>query len=298
MGKEDPLVEIVAGFTMLKPKGNTKMPASPYIWLAVALVVLYLVWRRTGKGVVAKALRMNRTIKAIMSAYRRGDYATGLEKTESLKDGTAETAEYCMFRGLMLHQLGRLNEAEACLREALPLHDEARQRALILNSLASVLMDQERCAEAIAFYENAGGVWPDRGASLRGIAEVWLHQGREPNEALEQARQAVQIDRHATGMSKETLASRLGEDLAVLAWALAVNSHDPTEVESALTEAFQLCGNKSASVSAQIHYHAGRAYVALHVSDKSREHLQRAAEIDPQGRFGRMARSTFPQLGM
>ena len=193
----------------------------------------------------------------------------------------------------MLHQLGRLTEAEASLREALPLHNDPRQRALVLNSLASVLMDQERFTEAIAFYENASRVWRDRGASLRGIAEVWLRQGREFSEALEQSRQAVEIDRSATGMSKEALDYRLGEDLAVLAWALAANSAETASVDSALAEGFRLCGVRSKSILAQLHYHAGRAYHALQLSDRSREHFDRAAEIDPQGRFGRMARSTF-----
>jgi tetratricopeptide (TPR) repeat protein len=272
--------------------------ASQYIWLAIALLVVYLIWRSKGTGVVAKTLRASRTIDAIMSAYRVGDYAMGLEKAERLKDGSVKSAEYCMFRGLLLHQLGDLSDAEASLREALPLHDEPRQRALVLNSLASVLMDQERFTEAIAFYENAGRVWPDRGASLRGISEVWLRQGRESPEALEQARRAVEIDRHATGMGKEALECRLGEDLAVLAWALAANSADAGEVDSALAEGFRLCGVRTKSILAQVHYHAGRAYLALQISDKSQEHFRRASEIDPQGRFGRMARSTLSQSGM
>jgi hypothetical protein len=57
-------------------------------------------------------------------------------------------------------------------------------------------------------------------------------------------------------------------------------------VEGALAEAFQLCGNSNVSISAQIHYHAGRAYVSLTKIDKSKEHFRQAAQIDPNGRFG------------
>ncbi len=152
-------------------------------------------------------------------------------------------------------------------------------------------MDQERFPESIAFFENAGRAWPDRGANHRGIAEVWLRQGREFSEALDHARQAVEIDRHATGMKKEALDSRLGEDLAVLAWAVAANSGEAREVESLLAEAFQLCGTKSKPILAQFHYHAGRAYEALKLLEKSREHFRQAIEIDPQGNFGRLARA-------
>src|SRR5207245_8153629 len=130
----------------------------------------------------------------------------------------------------MLHHLGKLDDAESNLREGLALETDPRQRALVYNVIASVLMDQERFPEAIAALENAGRAWPDRGANHRGIAEVWLRQGRESSQALEHARQAVEIDRRATGMEKQELDSRLGEDLAVLAWAVAANSGDIREV--------------------------------------------------------------------
>lgn len=263
------------------------------LMVIVLLVANYLIQRGKGKGALGNALRKMRAIEAVTAAYRAADYATALEKTESLKDGPSKTAEYCFFHGTMQRHLGMLAEAEASLREGLPLEENPRQRALVFNTLASVLMDQERFPEAIAFYENAGRAWPGRGASLRGIAEVWLHQGREFPEALEQARQAVQIDRNATGMKKEALDSRLGEDLGVLAWALAANGKPVQEVESALTEAFRLCGSTTKPVLAELHYHAGRAYSALHEAEKSQEHFRHAAEIDLQGQIGRKARSTI-----
>lgn len=267
------------------------MQVSPYIWVAIVVCVILLLGSRKNDVATRKARRRIRSVRTVMSAYRAGDYAAGLRAADELMDGATE--EYLAFRGYMLHQLGRLNEAEASFRESLPLRTDPRLRALSLNSLASVLMDQGRYTEAITFYENAGQVWPDRGASLRGIAEVWLSQGREPHEALECARQAVGIDRQATGMPKEVLAHRLGEDLAVLGWALAVNGRDPCEAEAALTEAFQLCGCESVSILAQVHYHAGRAYLAVANKEKSREHFQQAAHVDPNGRFGRLAASTF-----
>lgn len=264
----------------------------------VLLVANYLIRRGKGKTSISAALRKMRAVEAVSAAYRTGDYATALDLAEGLKDGSSKTAEYCFFRGTMLHHLGKLAAAEESLREGLSLEENPRQRALVFNTLASVLMDQERFPEAIAFYENAGRAWPDRGASCRGIAEVWLYQGREFLEALEQAQRAVDIDRKATGMKKEALDSRLGEDLGVLAWALAANAKPVQEVESALTEAFHLCGSVSTPVLAELHYHAGRAYSELHEAEKSRQHFRHAAEIDLQGQVGRKARSTISQPDM
>ena len=278
--------------------------------LLTAIVVRALIWFWAHKGhrQIARGIRTISTINAIMAAYRKGDYETGLQRAEALKDPfkpLLKTAEYCFFRGTLLHHLARLDEAEASLREGLPLEEDPRQRALVHSTLATVLMDAGRYPEAIAFFENSSTAWPDRGSSHRGIAEVWLRQGRELAEALAQARQAVDIDRAASGMKKEALDSRLGEDLATLAWAVAANATavfagvDPgavNEVEKILAESFQLCGTKTRPVLAQIHYQAGKAYEALKMFEKAREHFHLAAEADPRGVMG--AWRTLPQCDL
>jgi len=231
------------------------------------------------------------SLNSVMTAYRAAEYALALEETETLKRGSSKTPEYCFFRGAILHKLGRFVEAEAILREGLPLQPDDRTRALSYNTLAEVLMDQERFEESIECFRNAGRTWPGRGSNLRGVAEVWLRQGRHLPEALESARQAVEIDRHAEGMVKEALDQRVGEDLAVLAWAVAANSGAHSEVKLLLEEAFSLCGTRSRPVSAQLHYHAGKAYQAINERERSQEHFGHASEIEPQGVFGRLARA-------
>ena len=91
-------------------------------------------------------------------------------------------------------------------------------------------------------------------------------------------------------MKKEALDSRLGEDLAVLAWAMAANSGDAGQVEAALAEGLPLCDQKTRPVLAQVHYHAGKAFQALKLAEKSRMHFLQAGEADAEGIFGRLAR--------
>jgi tetratricopeptide (TPR) repeat protein len=262
------------------------------IWLGVvALLVYFFIGGRRGIRAITRAFGTSNAMNAVMAAYRNGDYITALKKTEGLKNGQEKTGEYCFLRGAMLHHLGQLDKSEAILREAVPLHDDPRQKALVYNTLASVLMDQRRFPEAVAFYENAGRAWPDRGSSLCGIAETWLRQAREFPEALQCARQAIEIDRRATGMPKEALDKRLGEDFAILAWATAANSGDVHEVDSLVAKAFPLCGTKTKPILAQIHYHAGKAYETLKMQEKARDHFRQAMEIDPKGIFGRLAGS-------
>ena len=77
----------------------------------------------------------------------------------------------------------------------------------------------------------------------------------------------------------------------MLAWAVAASSGNVREVESLLEEAFLLCGDDTKPILAQLHYHAGRAYAALNMPEKSRDHLRQATEADPQGIFGRLSRA-------
>jgi tetratricopeptide (TPR) repeat protein len=257
-----------------------------------AAVLAYLVFRvMTGHGVLGRALRTARTVNQVMTEFMQGNYEAALQKSGLLKDGDRLTAEYCFMSGSILHQLGRLTEAESRLRQGLPLEEDPRQKALVYNTIADVLTGQERYPEAIAFFENAGHTWPDRGANHRGIAEVWLRQGREFAEALEHARQAVQIDKIATGLKKQALDSRLGEDLAVLAWAIAENGGSRSEVDKEVAESLRLCDKGTKSALAEVHFHAGKAYAALKCPDESQKHLRQSSEIDPNGSWGRMARA-------
>ena len=263
---------------------------TPLILMAV-VVGIYLVARLlTGNGALARSIRTARLINAVTNQYRIGNYEVALEKAEHLKDGDRITAEYCFMTASVLHQLGRLPEAESRLRQGAPLEGDARQKALVYNTLASVLMDEERYPEAIAFFENAGAAWPERGANQRGIAEVWLRQGRELSEALDYAKQAVEIDRRATGLKQEAVDTRLGEDLAVLAWAVAANSGTRSEIESHISEALRLCDRKTKATAAEMHYHFGRAYQALSLGLEAQDHFRRAMDTDSNGLWARKAR--------
>jgi hypothetical protein len=77
------------------------MHVNPLIWPALAVIFYYVIWGRKGNA-----------SKAVMAAYRAGDYTLALQKTEGLKDGASKTAAYYFFRGTMLHKLGQLSEAE------------------------------------------------------------------------------------------------------------------------------------------------------------------------------------------
>jgi tetratricopeptide (TPR) repeat protein len=262
-----------------------------FVGIVVSLLIYYAIWYRGHRGhrMIARATKTLNALELVTASYRTGDYRTALQQAEGLKDGVSKTQEYCFFRGTMLHQLGKFSEAEASLREGLALETEARQQALASNVLGTVLMDMERYPEALSCFEDSIRVWLDRGTGHREIAEVWLRQGRNLPEALTRARRAVEIDRVSPALSAETHDYRVGEDLALLAWAEAANSSDVQRVDALLAEAFPLCASAAKMVQAQQHYYAGQAYWALRLLEKAAQHFLEARTVDPQGQFGRLA---------
>jgi tetratricopeptide (TPR) repeat protein len=154
-----------------------------------------------------------------------------------------------------------------------------------------VLNDQERFTEAIASFEDSIRAWPDRGGGHVSVAEARLHQGSEIPKALTSARLAVELDRKKSFFPSEVHSLRLAGDLGTLAWAVASDSGDLREVEHLLAEAFPLCGERWKTDLAKLHYHAACAYSTLRMADKSTYHLEQAIAVDPNGRFGRLARA-------
>ena len=270
-----------------------------FVGIVVSLLLYYLIWYwgHRGHRLIARGRKTINAIEAVTASYRAGDYQSALQQAEGLKHGLSMTPEYCFFRGTMLHQLGRFAEAEASLRDGLALETEPRRQALASNVLGTVLMDMERYPEALSCFEDSIRVWLDRGTGHREIAEAWLRQGRNLPEALTRARRAVEIDRASPALSAETHDFRVGEDLALLAWAEAANSATVEQVDALLAEAFPLCANASMMVQAQQHYYAGRAYLALQRLEKAAEHFHEARTIDPQGQFSRLAAAMTQTTG-
>jgi tetratricopeptide (TPR) repeat protein len=125
-------------------------------------------------------------------AYRKGDYVGQLEAAEALKKSAPPS--YLYFQGRALHELGRIEEAEACLAKCSTMEYDDHKMALYKDALGHVLIEQQRYDEAVACFESGIPYWPQRGGCHRGIAMTLQRQGGRTTEALAKARQAVEID--------------------------------------------------------------------------------------------------------
>ncbi|HEX9078522.1 MAG TPA: hypothetical protein VF795_02965 [Desulfuromonadaceae bacterium] len=101
-------------------------------------------------------------------AASRDEHATALELLEEWHDGSAPDI-YRYERGMILHRLGRMREAEECLLGAVA---DNPANPLPHLGLALLLMEEERLDEASRRLEVmiAGGILPEQALMLRGDA--------------------------------------------------------------------------------------------------------------------------------
>lgn len=256
---------------------------------AVLLVLAcWLLWWRV------QVKKFQETVKAAHEAYLRGEYEKGLKLAEGLKRRRSTPSVYFSVRGEMLYQLGKLQEAESCLRDAVSLETEPRSKALAREALGKVLIELKRYDQAVTCFEAVTEGCPNLGTGHRGIAEVYLRQGIRTGDALGSARLAVKLAHTARADNKHIQDLNLGEAQATLAWAVAAQAGDAAEVDRLLAHAFLLCGEEYKPIRSHLNCLAAAAYSALGTPsalEKSAGHLQLASAADSLGIFGRRAKA-------
>lgn len=221
----------------------------------------------------------------MMQAFVRGEYQQALAISTAAQHGVTVG----VFDGALLMQVGRLNEAERMISEALTRETEPRSTALAHCVLGEVYMFQHQYDKALSCYNSALSLWPERGGTYRAIAEVGLRRGEDPSVVLQWARLAVEKEKASQGIVPMTKVANVGAELATLAWAVAVSSRNAPEVEKLLSEADSYCAGIPVSSIAQVHFYGAMACAALGHEAKRAQHLKAAARIDPNGVWGREA---------
>ena len=190
-------------------------------------------------------------------------------------------------RGAACYQFGRLEEAELALRRSLSGEKRRKLRTAACNLLGKVLMEQGRWKEAADCFRESIGEAPHSSGGHRALAELLLRQGQQPDAALDAARRAVVNDR----ASKPVDSLSLSQSLALYAWALSRSAANRSDIDAALNEAFDRCGESSKPTRSALHYYAAYTHANLHNISESRRHFEIAAQIDPQRNYGRLAAS-------
>ena len=239
---------------------------------------------------------LGKGLGAVLAAYQRGDYESGLKIVETLKKKDKETPAYRYYRGLMAYQLDRLEEAEECFRKVLEFPgDEYHREAQA--QLGDVLFAAGRYDEAVVSFEEFTKAWPEYGSGHRGVAEVMLATGGSREMALARARAAVDLERQVRENAPDDAdldpyKRSIADSLATLAWAVGMNRGGEWDLDKLGAESTGLYGKKSDPPNlARIHCLLALGYQAAGVNHKSALHFEKAATLDASGRWGRAAQS-------
>src|SRR6185369_1104905 len=171
------------------------------------------------------------------AGYFTGQYAGALNFCKLLENSGVDQG---VFRGAILMELGQLEEAERVMQQALAREKNPKLTALANCCLGDIFLQQKRYDLALACYQAALQTYPERAATERAIAAVWLHRGGNPSKALECARSAFAKERAGSPEVPQLKANNLSIAAATLAWAVAASSGDAAEVQRLSEEAVGL----------------------------------------------------------
>ena len=251
-------------------------PHLPGYWF-LAVIVLPLAYQFLGVHLMIRALH-------------RTDYDGALRTVRLFHLFNPRSGVALRKCGIILLLAGRYREAEDALRGSLAGLRTGPDQAVALDYLGEVLMELRRNDDAQRSFEASLHAAPGFRRPYRGMAEIVLRRGREPQKALEYVEQI----RGGTGISLTGRANRKTEDdyWALKAWALAELGRSG-EVAPAIEAAFRATNKKSRTEMAATSYRAGMAMQAIGNQSAANDYFKRAQELDPHGRRGTLAQAAL-----
>jgi tetratricopeptide (TPR) repeat protein len=196
-------------------------------------------------------------------------------------------------RGITEIFAGRSIESEQVHRTLLARLIKAKSsEALGLNNLAYELVLQKRYEEALALLESAIRINPHLADSYDSLAIWYLFQNLDSQRALELAEFHSKLPPTPLGLYKN---ASTAIKLATRAWAEArTGQHE--RAETTIKDALKKASPKNIPYYASTLFTLGKAKTDLEDISGAREYFGQAAEIDPRGRFGKMAADALKQI--
>ena len=238
--------------------------------------------------------QMSAGADGVLHAFHDGDYKLALKKCDTI---SKNSQQYFYMKGMLLYKVGMLEQSEDLLRQGILIECKApKDLSLLHQSLGTTLIDLGRLDEAILSFEQSLRKGPERSARHRAVAGGWLIAGGEPAKALSNAQVAARIAYSDSVADPDPEKMDLCEAVSTLAWAVAVNAKDEWEIGKLDRETSALYNAKNKPATALMHYCMGRAYTELGKTKPGTEHFTKAAEAEPQGNYGRLAKAALEEI--
>jgi tetratricopeptide (TPR) repeat protein len=222
--------------------------------------------------------------RAIYRSLAKADYDTAVKRSTAMLRWFPRSAHFTFLRGTALLFAGRLEEAESELRASLTKGSGLAQSARLVN-LGYIQMDKGQFQEAIASFQQAAAVFDRSGTAYGAMADARLRGGLEPNLALDLLDRAIKM---RTGNPRFVKVDRhtLAYMWADRAWALALQARTE-EAQHDIAKALDQVDAEFVPGLAGTKWRVGTAFLKMGRKKEALEHFRRAAEIDPQGTYGK-----------
>jgi tetratricopeptide (TPR) repeat protein len=188
---------------------------------------------------------------------------------------------------------GRARDAEPILRELSETESRVGGKALAFEDLGRVLMAQSRYEDAKRAFEAAAKLMPARSAASSGLAELRLLQDLDPAQALEDAERALRLHRGSL-LERKAAKERLATIRGNQAWALARLGRGAESQQAIEAGAREMDLHHLPEV-AGFYWRAGMAMLAIENVTAAAGHFRRAAELDSEGYYGKLAAQHLSQ---
>jgi tetratricopeptide (TPR) repeat protein len=246
-----------------------------------ALIAVFL-----GSGLVISNLKQG-GVRRSMECLKRGDYNRALAQADDLLRWYPGSVVYNSLRASALRGSGRLDEAEQAFAVCIALSQGKSRlaQAAGLDAMGNVWRDQGKFNQAEAAFQSAKELDPNYGTPYCGLAEVYLRRDHSPEEALRLLDEGLKLTEN-----DKRLPERLRKDLADR-WASRADAlarlRRTREAEESLQKAAELADPSTIPDMAGMLWRSGEALRHMDRESEAAELFERAAQIDPQGLFGK-----------
>ena len=239
---------------------------------------------------VVKVVRYAAPFWAAYGPLKRGEYDLGLRRLTCVA-WFSKSAPVHFLKGTLLMFAGRSADAEAALRQSLVGETSSMHKSLVLVNIGYTLLGERRYNEAKQALEEAIQLRPAGAVAYSTLAEVYLHQGIEPQKALDLLDKGTKYKRESDRQMSVDL-HILGYLYANRAWALVLLGH-PSEADDALDEARKYSAVDMKPGAAGVHYRIGRVLLAEKRNPEAAEEFRQARQIDPKGVYAALSEAAL-----
>lgn len=268
---------------------------------SIVLIAIGLIWKIEAESVLWGIFIISVAITLVLfgasiwvrTPFQHGDYDGAIRRANITKGWLKGNFSILSLEGLALMFAGKSVESEQVHLQFLAQTQKMKiYDWLAYNNYGVELTYQGRYPEALTILEAGIRLQPHISCTYDSLANWYLYQSIEPERALELSKLGFKLpSTWVTGLRDISKSSRL----ATRAWAEA-RTGNVDAARATLSKAIKISNTQNVPIKAEIYRIAGETNLALDDLAAARDHFQKAVQLDPHGRIGKLAQQALDKI--